>query len=313
MKTAGRKIAIIGVGSVGASVAYALAVTGVANELVLVDINRRRAEGEAMDLAHAAAFIKPVEIYAGDYVDCRNASIIVFTAGVNQKPGETRIDLLQNNYTILKDTLPGIMPLREGAVLLVVANPVDVMTYAALKITGLAPERVFGSGTVLDSSRFRHALSRYLGVAPRNIHAYVVGEHGDSEVFLWSHAYVAGTGIDDYCRLAGLKPVDREAVDRSVRKAGYEIIARKGATYYAISIAVKQICEAILRDENTILTVSGLINGSYGIEGCCLSLPCLLNAGGKGRLLELLLSPEERKALLHSAEILREAIGSLKL
>lgn len=313
MQTVGRKIAIIGVGWVGASVAYALAVTGVANELVLVDINRQRAEGEAMDLAHAAAFIKPVDIYAGDIGDCRDASIIVYTAGANQKPGETRLDLLMKNFSILKETLPGIMPLREGAVLLMVANPVDVLTYAALKITGLAQERVFGSGTVLDSSRFRHALSRYLGAASRNIHAYVVGEHGDSEVLLWSHAYIAGTGIDDYCRLAGLDPPDREAVDRSVRKAGYEIIARKGATYYAISLAVKQICEAILRDENAILTVSGLIEESYGISGCCLSLPCVVNARGRGRPLELLLSSEEEKALLHSAEVLKEAIGTLGL
>lgn len=313
MNAGGRKIAIIGVGSVGASVAYALAVTGVANELVLVDVNRRRAEGEAMDLAHAAAFIKPVEIYAGDYGDCRDASIIVFTAGANQKPGETRLDLLQKNCAILRETLPRVMPLREGAILIIVANPVDVLTYAALKITGLTQERVLGSGTALDSSRFRHALSNHLGAASRNIHAYVVGEHGDSEVLLWSHAYIAGTGTDDYCRLAGLPPVDREAVDRSVRKAGYEIISRKGATYYAISLAVKQICEAVLRDENTILTVSGLIDGIYGIEGCCLSLPCLVNAGGKRRPLELLLAPEEEKALFRSAEVLKEAISSVKL
>lgn len=313
MKAGGRKIAIIGVGSVGASAAYALAVTGVANELVLVDINRRRAEGEAMDLAHAAAFIKPVEIYAGNCGECRDASIVIFTAGASQKPGESRLDLLQKNCAILKETLPGILPLQQEAVLLIVANPVDVLTYAALKITGLAEERVFGSGTVLDSARFRHALSRHLGAAPRNIHAYVVGEHGDSEVLLWSHAYAAGTGIDDYCRLAGLNPVDRAAVDRGVRQAGYEIIARKGASYYAVSLAVKQICEAVLRDENTIMTVSGLIDGSYGIEGCCLSLPCLVNAGGKGRALELLLAPEEEKALLCSAGVLKEAVGSLKL
>lgn len=311
MLKAGRKVAIVGVGAVGASVAYALSVTGVVTELVLVDLSRDRAEGEAMDLSHAAAFIKPVEIYAGDYTDCRDAAIVVFTAGANQKPGETRLDLLKKNYAILKDTLPRLMPLQEGAILLMVANPVDVLTYAALKITGLPPRCAFGSGTALDSSRFRHSLSSYLGIASRSIHAYVVGEHGDSEVLLWSHAYVAGTGIDDYCRLAGLPPLDRMAVDRSVRNAGYEIIARKGVTNYAISLAVKQICEGILRDEDAIMTVSGLIEGSYGIGGCCLSLPCVISDGGKGRPLELLLAPEEEEALLHSAAVMKNAIASL--
>lgn len=311
MLKAGRKVAILGAGAVGASVAYALSVTGVAAELVLVDVNRERAAGEAMDLSHAAAFIKPVEIYAGDYADCRDAAIVVFAAGANQKPGENRLDLLKKNYAILQETIPRLMPLWEGAILLMVTNPVDVLTCAALKISGLSPQRAFGTGTALDSSRFRHSLSRHLGIASRNIHANVVGEHGDSEVLLWSHVYVAGTGIDDYCRLAGLPPVDRLAVDRSVRNAAYEIIARKGATNYAISLAVKQICEGILRDEDAIMTVSGLIEGSYGIDGCCLSLPCVINAGGKGRPLELLLSPEEEEAVLHSAAVLKNAIASL--
>ncbi|MCL6634435.1 MAG: L-lactate dehydrogenase [Peptococcaceae bacterium] len=308
-----RKIAVVGVGAVGASVAYALTMSGLATELVLVDINRARAEGEAMDLAHAAAFIKPTRIYAGTYEDCRDAGIVIFTAGVSQRPGETRLDLLQKNYAVLKESLPRLQDGSEERIILMVTNPVDVLTYAALKITGLSPEKVFGSGTVLDSSRFRHSLSRHCGVAPRNIHAYVVGEHGDSEVLLWSLANIAGTSIDRYCELAGLPPVDRRAVDGQVRNAGYEIISRKGATYYAISLAVKQICESIVRDENVIHTVSGLIHGAYGIRECCLSLPAVINSKGRGIPLELPLCGEEEEALRRSAEVLQEAIRQLGL
>jgi len=303
----------VGAGSVGASIAYALAVSGLATELVLVDINTAKAEGEAMDLAHAAAFIKPVIIYAGTFEDCRDAGIVIFSAGANQKPGETRMDLLQKNYAILRETLPKLLGGSGDTILLIVSNPVDVLTYAALKITGLPPGRVFGSGTVLDSSRFRHSLSRHCGVAPRNIHAYVVGEHGDSEVLLWSLAYIAGTKLDRYCELAGIPPVDRQQVDSHVRNAGYEIISRKGATYYAVSLAVRRICESIIRDENTILTVSGLIEGAYGISDCCLSLPAVVNSEGRGRPLKLPLTVEEEEALRHSAEVLKAAIRQIKL
>ncbi len=311
MSVINRKIAVVGVGAVGASVAYALAITGLASELVLVDVNRGKAEGEAMDLAHAAAFIKPVKIYAGDYWDCRDAGIIVFAAGTNQKPGETRLDLLKRNYAILQESLPRLA--GSSSFVIMVTNPVDIMTNAALKITGLPPEKVFGTGTVLDSSRFRHSLSSYCRVAPRNVHAYVIGEHGDSEVLVWSKAYIAGVGIDDYCRMAGLPPVNREEVDRKVRYAAYEIISKKGATYYAVSLAVRRICESLIRDENTILTVTGLVDGAYGIGGCCLSLPCVINACGRGRPLALPLSGEEEEALRRSAEILKRAGAEIGL
>ncbi|OQA05732.1 MAG: L-lactate dehydrogenase [Firmicutes bacterium ADurb.Bin373] len=311
-KTDERKIAVVGVGAVGASTAYALAVSGLATELVLVDINNAKAEGEAMDLAHAAAFIKPARIYAGSFEDCRDAAIVIFTAGANQKPGETRLDLSQRNYAILKESLPRVLG-SSDSILLIVSNPVDVMTYAALKVSGMSPGQVFGSGTVLDSSRFRHNLSHHCGVAPRNIHAYVVGEHGDSEVLLWSLANIAGAGIDRYCELAGVPPVNRQEVDKRVRGAGYEIISRKGATYYAISLALKRICESIIRDENTILTVSGLLDGPYGIKDCCLSLPTVINYEGRGRPLELPLSREEEDALRRSAEVLKGAIKELHL
>ncbi|WP_286724514.1 L-lactate dehydrogenase [Pelotomaculum sp. PtaB.Bin117] len=308
-----RKIAVVGVGSVGASVAYALAISGLVSELVLVDVNSAKAEGEAMDLAHAAAFIKPVTIYAGTFEDCRDAGIIIYCAGASQKPGETRLDLLQKNYAILRGSLPELRFGSGDGILLIVSNPVDVLTYAALKITGLPPERVFGSGTVLDSSRFRHNLSRHCGVAPRNIHAYVVGEHGDSEVLLWSLAYIAGTGLDRFCGLAGIPPVNRQEVDASVRNAGYEIISRKGATYYAVSLAVRRICESIIRDENTILTISGLIDGIYGVSGCCLSLPAVVNSHGRGSPLKLPLAGEEEEALRRSAGILKAAINQINL
>lgn len=307
-----RKIAVIGVGAVGASTAYALAVSGLATELVLVDVNMDKAEGEAMDLAHAAAFIKPIQIYAGSYQDCRDAGIIIFTAGASQKPGETRMDLLTTNYRILKDCLTQIS-LTDENILIIASNPLDVLTYAALQITGLTPRRIFGSGTVLDSSRFRHILSEHCGVAPRNVHATVVGEHGDSEVMLWSLADIAGIRVDHFCELAGIPPINREEVDRQVRNAGYEIISRKGATYYAVSLAVKRICESVIRDENTILSVSGLVDGPYGINGCCLSLPSIVNSKGRSLPLALPLAAEEESALRHSAKVLQEAIAGLNL
>jgi L-lactate dehydrogenase len=311
-KTGERKIAVVGVGAVGASTAYALAVSGLASELVLVDINSAKAEGEAMDLAHAAAFIKPIRIYAGEFEDCRDASIIIFAAGANQKPGETRLDLLLKNYSILKESLPRILG-GGDSIFIIVSNPVDVLTYAALKLSGLPPERVFGSGTVLDSSRFRHNLSDHCGVAPRNVHAYVVGEHGDSEVLLWSLANIAGTSIDRYCDLAGIPPVNCQEVDSQVRNAAYEIISRKGASYYAVSLAIKRICESILRDENSLLSVSGLIEGQYGVSGCCLSLPSVISSKGRGKPLELPLSGEEEEALRRSSDVLKSAIQKLNL
>lgn len=312
LKTDERKIAVVGVGAVGASTAYALAMSGLATELVLVDINKAKAEGDALDLAHAAAFIKPARIYAGSFEDCRDAAIIIFAAGANQKPGETRLDLSHRNYAILKESLPRVLG-SSDSILLIVSNPVDVMTYAALKVSGMPPGQVLGSGTVLDSSRFRHNLSHHCGVASRNIHAYVVGEHGDSEVLLWSLANIAGAGIDRYCELAGIPPVNRQEVDRRVRGAGYEIISKKGASYYAISLALNYICESIVRDENTILTVSGLLDGPYGIKDCCLSLPTVINCAGRGNPLGLPLSGEEEDALRCSAEVLKGAIKELHL
>ena len=300
-----RKIAIIGTGYVGATTAFTLMESGLANEIVLVDINEEKSAGEAMDLSDAASFTEPTKIYSGKYNDCKDASIIIYTAGANQKKGESRLELVQKNYIILKDIIPRIMASGTEAIILIVANPVDILTYLALKISGYPENKLFGSGTILDSSRFRYRLSEYCKVNVYNVHAYVIGEHGDSEVLLWSSANIAGLGIDNYCKLRGLKLLDRENITHQVRSAAYEIISKKGATYYAISLALREICESILRNENTILTVSGLIKDIYGINDCCLSLPCVINNKGKGKPISLPLSQEEEKLLQNSAETLK--------
>jgi len=309
----GRKIGIVGAGAVGSACAFALVTSGLAGELVLVDKNRDRAAGEAMDLAHGAPFVRPVRVYDGDWDDLRDSAAVVFTAGAGQKPGETRLDLINRNLAVLRSALPQVLRAAPEALLLMVTNPVDVLTYAARKMSGLGPERVIGSGTVLDSARFRHALSRRCRVEARNIHAYVLGEHGDSEVFPWSIANIAGAGLDEFLTLAGLPPLDRRAIETEVRSAAYAIIAKKGATNYAVSLAVRRIIQAVLGDEKSIHTVSGLLQGEYGLEGVCMSLPCILDRGGRRKVLPLNLAREEEKALVDSAAVLKSVIASCGL
>lgn len=304
----GIKISVIGVGWVGASAAFAIMSSGLASDLVLVDVNKEKAEGEAMDLGDAAAFIKPINVYAGSYEDCKDSNIIVFTAGANQKPGETRLDLIQRNVAILKDSLPKLIQHCPNAIYLMVANPVDVLTYAALKISGLPANQVFGSGTVLDTSRFRQELAQYCKVDPRNVHAYIVGEHGDSQVALWSSANISVVGLEQFLNLKGLSPINREEIAKNVRTAAYEIIQRKGATYYAIALSIKRICEAIIRDENSLLSVSGLVNGLYNIEDCCISLPCIVNGNGRDKIIQVPMSVAEEEALGKSVQVLKDVI-----
>ncbi|MCF8011845.1 MAG: L-lactate dehydrogenase [Clostridiales bacterium] len=307
-----RKIGIIGVGSVGASIAYALMISGLASEMVLVDLNKERVEGEAMDLSHGASFIKPIKIYAGDYEDCHDADIIIFTAGANQEDGETRLDLVNKNYKVLQSSLPELMPKDSKSILLMVSNPVDILTYAAIQITGVSPNRVIGSGTVLDSSRFRYLIGDYCNVEPRNVHAYVIGEHGDSEVLLWSKANIAGITIDGYCRYRGLPLINKDEISNRVKEAAYEVIKRKGATYYAIGLGVRKICESILRNENSFLTVSGLLSGEYGISNVCMSLPAIINRNGRVQAFPIRVSQAEKEALHNSAQVLgsiNEKIG----
>jgi len=315
MKVLPRKVAIVGTGFVGSTTAFALMMSGLVSEIALIDINLEKAEGEAMDLAHAASFIKPVDIYHGDFSACENASLIIYAAGANQKEGETRLDLVHKNTQILKDTIPQITKYAPESIIMIVTNPVDILTYVALKISGFPPERVIGSGTVLDSSRFRFALSEACGVDPRNIHGYIIGEHGDTELPVWSLANIGGINIDNYCSLCSINFTNetKQAIADKVRIAGYEIIKRKGATYYAVALTAKRITEAIFRDENSVLTVSGIVNDIYGLNDVCLSIPSLVNENGRVKYFEIPLSPEEKNLLHKSANTLKKIQDQLKI
>ncbi len=310
------KIVIVGAGFVGATTAYAIMNWGLASEIVLVDINEKKAEGEAMDLSHGAAFVKPVKVRSGGYEECKDARIVIITAGANQEPGETRLDLVHKNTRVFKSIVPEIMKYTKDAILLVVTNPVDILTYVTKKLSGLPSSQVIGSGTVLDTSRFRYLLSEHCRVNPRNIHGYILGEHGDHEVTAWSLTTVAGVPFTDYCVFCGRQCNNeefREEISRQVRNAAYEIIERKGATYYAVGLGVARIVESILRDENSILTVSTILEGQYGLENVALSLPVILGAEGIVRVLNLDLAPEEEKKLREIGELLQGIIKDLDL
>ena len=307
-----RKAAIIGCGFVGASSAVSLVHKGFFSELVLIDANHAKAEGEAMDLSHGRPFTSPMKIYAGSYDDISDCSLIIITAGANQKPGETRLDLVHKNVAIFKSIIPEITKRNFEGILLIVANPVDILTYAALKISGYPKERVLGSGTVLDSARFRYLLSEHLNVDSRSVHAYIIGEHGDSELAVWSSANVSGIGINDFCELRGHYEHD-EAMDRiyrTVRDSAYEIIERKGATYYGVAMAVSRIAESIIRNEHSVLPVSSLMEGEYGLTDLCISVPTIVSAKGAEQVLEIPLSQEEKEKLQKSAAELKKVLDS---
>jgi L-lactate dehydrogenase len=306
-------IAIIGAGAVGATTAYAAMLGGIAREIVIVDVNAPKAEAEVKDLMHGSPFVPRVEIRAGTYADCAGAKVVVITAGAKQKPGQTRLQLMETNVAMLRDMIPPVLQAAPDAILLLVSNPVDVLTYAAWKISGLPRARVFGSGTVLDTARFRTLLSARIGVAAANVHGYIVGEHGDSEVPVWSSLHIGNTPLRDF-RLPGLEPLsaaDRETIFHNVRDAAAQVIAAKGATNWAIGLAVARILEAVLRDEHTILPVSTVIEDWNGIRDVSLSLPTLVSADGAGAIVDLQLDATEFAALLHSASILHSACRSL--
>lgn len=304
------RIAVIGTGHVGSTFAYALLLRGLASEIVLVNVDRERAEGEAMDLNHGMLFARPARVWAGDYDDCEGADIVVLAAGVAQRPGETRLDLLRRNVDVFQKIVPRAMKYNREGILIVVTNPVDVLTHAAWRLSELSPSQVIGSGTILDTARFRYLLSQHFHVEPRSVHAFIVGEHGDSQVPVWSLANIAGIRLDEYSCLNGnhLDNAQKTGIARETRKAAYEIIRRKGATYYAIAAGLVRIIEAIVRDENSVLTVSSLIPGTYGLKDVCLSLPSVINRQGVAQVLELPLVEEEYGALYNSSEIIREAI-----
>jgi L-lactate dehydrogenase len=308
------KIALVGVGFVGSTYAYALLLSGLAAEIVLIDVNRERAEGEAMDLNHTVPFAHPTRIYAGTYADCEGAAITVIAAGTNQKPGETRLDLVRRNASIFGQIVPQVAQANPDGIIVVATNPVDVLTSVTLKLSGFPANRVFGSGTILDTARFRYLLSEQLGVDPRSVHAYIIGEHGDSEVPVWSLANVAGMRLPTFCAENGipLTSEDMERIFHQTRDAAYEIIRRKGATYYAVAAGLMRITEAILRDQNTVLSISSLIEDYYGIDGVCLSLPTVVSRRGIERLLRLELSPAEARGVRKSADVLRQTLDSLE-
>lgn len=302
------KVVIIGSGLVGMSIAYATLIRGICTELILIDVQTEKAEGEAMDLSHGLPFIRPVEIRSGSYEDCREAEVILITAGASQKPGESRLDLTQKNSAILHTILKQIARYTREAILLIVSNPVDVLTSIARRDSGFAPEQVIGSGTVLDTARFRYLLSRRFGLNPASIHGYVVGEHGDSEVPLFSSASVAGSPLRILCDEYGLAcDADwRQALTLEVKEAAYDIIKRKGATYYGIGLAATQILQAILRDEQTVLTVSGWLDDRYADFGVAVSVPCVVGRGGIIRRLEMQMDENEKRLFMHSIKTLRE-------
>jgi len=309
------RIVIIGAGHVGATLAYSLVLDGLAPEIVLIDQDQRRAEGEAMDLNHAVPFSTPCRVWAGGYEDCAGAAVVVLTAGAGQKRGETRLDLAGRNGAIFADVVPRITAVTRDAILLVATNPVDVLTYAAWKLSGLPPQRVIGSGTILDTARFRFLLSGHFGVDARSVHAYVIGEHGDSEVLVWSLANIAGMRLPDFRAAHDLGP-DQAAMDGiadDTRRAAYHIIERKGATYFAVAAGLLRIVEAILRDQATVLSVSSLVPSRYGMRDVCLSLPTVVTRNGIERVLHLPLDDQEAEAFRRSGAVVRKTIESLHL
>ena len=310
-----QKAAVIGCGFVGSSIAFTLMQSGIFSELVLIDANRDKAEGEAMDLSHGLPFTHPMDIRAGDYDDVADCALVIVTAGAGQKPGETRLDLVHKNVAIFRSIIPEIARRNRDAILLIVSNPVDVLTWAAWKLSGYPANRVLGSGTVLDTARLKYLLGERLGVDSRSVHAFIIGEHGDSELAVWSGANVSGVPLDHFCELRGHfdHPAANDRLYRQVRDSAYEIIARKGSTYYGVAMAVTRIALAVVRDEHSILPVSSLMSGLYGLDDLCLSLPAVVGRTGVETVLDLALSPLEQSDLLRSAHTLRQVLDTLDL
>jgi L-lactate dehydrogenase len=311
MTTDGAKIAVIGAGRVGSTLAYTLAISGAAREIVVIDADRSRAQGEAMDIAHAVPFYAPVSVRPGGLADAAGAAVTVIAAGAAQREGESRPALLVRNVEVLRGIVAEVVQANPEGLLLVATNPVDALTFAALRLSGLPSARVFGSGTVLDTARLRAELAAHYGVDARNVHAYVLGEHGDSELVAWSAASLANVQLHEYCRLTGVSCTDGDMDDIAarVRDAAYEIIRRKGATNFAIAAALFRIIEAVVRDQASVLTVSTLVDGHYGIREVCLSLPAIVERSGIRRVLPIPLSEEEMARLRRSADAVRDAVS----
>jgi len=310
------KIAIIGAGKVGSTFAFSLMISGLAREIVLIDKNESLAIGECMDLNHGISFVHPTKIYAGGYEGCKDADIVVITAGANQKPDQTRTDLVHKNVEIFKEIIPSITRYTTTAILLVVTNPVDILTYVTLKLSGFSSNKVIGSGTVLDTARLKYMISEYAKVDSANIHAYIIGEHGDTELPVWSNATIGGMDVEKYCsdyaQLGNVKEELKELFEK-VRNSAYEIIKLKGATNYSIALALVKITRSILRNENSILPVSTLITDYYGINDVCISIPSIVNINGVEQYVRIELSEEEQELFIHSANTLKKFIQSIDL
>lgn len=309
-----QKCAIIGCGAVGATIAFALTQKSLFSELVLIDANNAKAEGEAMDLSHGLPFAHPMKVYSGDYSDISDCYLIIITAGTAQRPNETRLDMVHKNVEIFKGIIPQITKYNKEAIILVVSNPVDILTYCTIKLSGFPPERVLGSGTVLDTARLKYHLGQTLCVDSRSVHAFIIGEHGDSELAIWSSANVSGIDLEDFQGLcASCHDVSFNDIYREVRDSAYEVIERKGATYYGIAMAVTKIVLAIIRDEHSILPVSGYINGHYGLDDVCIGVPSIVGSGGIEKVLDIPLAKEEKENLLKSVKTLKGVIAELDI
>lgn len=315
MKNNPKKAAVIGCGFVGAATAFTLMQSKLFSELVLLDANHDKAVGEAEDIGHGIPFAGEMDIYAGDYDDIADCSIIIVTAGANQKPNETRLDLVQKNVAIYKSIIPEIAKRNYEGILLIVSNPVDILTYVAQKLSGLPERRVIGSGTVLDTARLKYALSQHLNVDSRNIHSFIIGEHGDSEIAAWSSTNISGVPLDDFLEMRGhMHPdMDKQEIAEKVKNSAYDIIAKKHATYYGIAMSVRRICECIVRDEKSILPISTVMHGDFGIEDVCLSMPTILSAEGVETHIPIELSEKEHTSLKESADTLKNIIAGLDL
>lgn len=310
-----RKAVMVGCGFVGSASVFALMQSGLFSEIALIDANREKAEGEAMDISHGIPFASQMRIYAGDYDDVKDSGIVIVTAGANQQPGETRLDLVQKNVGIMKKIIPEISSRNFDGILLIVANPVDILTKVALELSGLPENHVIGSGTVLDTARLKYRLSEHLGVDSKSIHAFIIGEHGDSEIAAFSSANVSGVPLSNFCEMRGHfrhKEAEHE-IAQKVKDSAYEIIQRKRATYFGVAMAVKRICEVIVRDEKAILPVSTSMHGAYGIKDVVLSMPCIVGADGIEAQVPIVLNDEETKKLQDSAKILKETLNTLEL
>lgn len=311
-----KKVVIIGCGFVGSATAFTLMQSRLFTEMVLIDANYDKADGEAKDIAHGIPFAGQMKIYAGDYDDISDAAIIIVTAGANQKPDETRLDLVHKNVAIYKSIIPEIAKRNFKGILLIVSNPVDILTYAAVKLSGFPEKRVIGSGTVLDTARLKYALSEHLGVDSRSIHSFIIGEHGDSEIAAWSSTNVSGIPVNDFCEMRGHfnHEESMQRISEKVKNSAYEIISKKHATYYGIAMSVKRICECIVRDEKSILPISSIMCGDYyGIEGVALSMPAVVGSDGIETHVPISLNEEETRLLKQSAQTLKNIVSELDL